>query len=377
MADSTIYLDHAATTPVRREAVEAMLPLLTEGFGNPSGAHRVAREARRALEDARETLAALLGVEAGDVVFTSGGTEADSLAVCGVHARSGGTVLCSAIEHKAVLAATRACDGETFPVDGGLVDLEALQSALESHDVSLVSVMAANNEVGTVQPVAAVVDVVRQAAPQALVHSDAVQAFAYADIAKICEKVDLLSLSAHKFGGPPGVGALIVKGRARELIAPIHHGGGQERDLRSGTHNVAGIAAMAVAAQHATAERAETASRVGELRDAFEREAQREIEGVTVTASDAPRLPSISHLHFAGVETEELLLLLDRQGVAASAGSACSSGAARPSHVLLAMGMDPPRARSCVRFSLGRTTTETEIDAAVAALAKSVETLRA
>jgi cysteine desulfurase len=373
----TTYLDNAATTPMRPEAVEAMLPLLTGNFGNPSGAHGVAREARRALEGARESLATSLGVEPGEIFFMSGGTEADSLAVCGVHARTGGHVCCSALEHKAVLEATRAVGGSTIPAtERGLVDVEALEDVLGRENVSLVSVMTANNETGAIQPVGHVAEVVRRHAPQALVHTDAVQAFAWLDLDEICQQVDLVSLSAHKFGGPRGVGALVVRGRARDSIGPIHHGGGQERDLRSGTHNVAGIVAMAVAAELTVKERVDNASRISKLRDHLEHTVLRRVEGAAATCENAPRLPSITLLRFPGVEQEELLLLLDREGVAASAGSACSSGAAKPSHVLTAMGMSPAEARSCVRFSLGRTTTQAEVDAAADAVVGAVESLR-
>lgn len=376
---ATTYLDHAATTPMRQEAIDAMLPILTGGFGNPSGPHHVARAARAAVDEARELLAWSLGVEPGEIIFTSGGTEADSLAVCGVHSRRGGSVLCSAIEHKAVLAATKAVGGHAFGTDTeGVADLEALRAALdsESEPVSLVSVMTANNEIGTVQPIGEIVEMTRAHAPGALVHTDAVQAFAWLDLADICQEVDLVSLSGHKFGGPKGVGALIVRAPARESIGPILHGGGQERDLRSGTHNVAGIVAMAVAAERTVAERAETSERIGALRDRLESSVLDRVKGVSATGAGASRLPSTTHLRFEGIENEELLLLLDRGGVAASAGSACSSGAAEPSHVLTALGMTPVEARSCVRFSLGRTTTAAEIETAIDAIVAAVEALR-
>jgi cysteine desulfurase len=382
-ATRTTYLDNAATTPMREEAIDAMMPLLSGSFGNPSGPHHVARAARAALDEARESLAAVLGADPGEIVFTSGGTEADSLAVCGVHARRGGTVLCSSIEHKAVLAAAKAVGGRPFggtsgATASGIVDLDALRSELDAggEPVSLVSVMTANNEIGTIQPISEVIEIVRRSARQAVVHTDAVQAVAWLDVADVCREVDLLSISAHKFGGPKGVGALVVRSRVRESIGPILHGGGQERDLRSGTHNVAGIVAMAVAAQYAAKERDETAERASALRDRLESSVLGRVEGVAVTGSASPRLSCTSHLRFEGVEAEELLMLLDRRGVAASAGSACSSGAAEPSHVLQAMGMTPTEARSCVRFSLGRTTTKDEIDIAIEAVVDSVATLR-
>src|SRR4051794_17174006 len=229
------YLDHAATTPMCPEAVAAMLPFLTDRFGNPSGVHAVARDARLALDEARDTVAACLGCEPGEVVFTGGGTEADNLAIAGVHARRPGRVVCSAVEHHAVLHATQALGGTVVAVDErGVIDLDALAAAL-GPDVSVVSVMLANNEVGTVQPLADVAALVSAKAPQAVLHTDAVQAFPWLDVAVMAAGAQLVAVSAHKFGGPKGVGALAV--RSGVAVAPIIHGGGQERDRRSGTHN--------------------------------------------------------------------------------------------------------------------------------------------
>ncbi|MEA2716634.1 MAG: cysteine desulfurase, partial [Actinomycetota bacterium] len=259
-----VYLDHAATTPMRAEAVEAMLPFLRDRFGNPSGSHAMAREARKALDEARAVVAACLGAEPGEVVFTGGGTEADNLAVAGVHRLRPGPVVCSAVEHHAVLHACAALGGRLVPVTaGGVVDLDALAEVL-APDVSVVSVMLANNEVGTVQPLAAVAEVVRGLAPDAALHTDAVAAFPWLDVAALARPADLVAVSAHKFGGPKGVGALVV--RRGVALAPILHGGGQERDRRSGTHNLAGIAAMAAAMQATVAERDEVVARVGALR---------------------------------------------------------------------------------------------------------------
>ncbi|HMC53164.1 MAG TPA: aminotransferase class V-fold PLP-dependent enzyme, partial [Acidimicrobiales bacterium] len=244
----TAYLDHAATTPLRPEAAAAMLPFLGDRFGNPSGVHVVARAARLAVDEAREVVASALGASPGEIVFTGSGTEADSLAVLGSHARRGGTVVCTAIEHHAVLHSCRAVGGRVAPVTAdGVVDMERLAGLLDDldGDVSVVSVMLANNEVGTIQPLEAVEALVRELAPRAVLHTDAVQAFPWLDVAASAAGADLVAVSAHKFGGPQGVGALVV--RDRTAVAPIIHGGGQEGDLRSGTHNVAGIVGMAAA----------------------------------------------------------------------------------------------------------------------------------
>src|ERR1700676_3136943 len=239
------YLDHAATTPMRPEALAAMLPYLTEHFGNPSGSHAVARRARMAVDEARDDVARCLGCEPGEIVFTSGGTEADNLAVLGAHASGRGTVLCSAVEHHAVRNACDAARGVTVPVrETGVVDLDALAEAL-GPGIGLVSIMLANNEVGTVQPFAEVAALVREHAPGAWLHTDAVAAVGWLDVAALAGDADLVSVSAHKFGGPKGVGALVV--RSGTHLAPVLHGGAQERGRRPGTHDVAGIAGMAAA----------------------------------------------------------------------------------------------------------------------------------
>jgi len=386
LAPVQAYLDHAATTPMRGEAVAAMLPYLTEHFGNPSGSHAVARRARLALDEARDEVARCLGCEPGEVVFTSGGTEADNLAVLGGHGTGRGTVLCSAIEHHAVRNACAAVGGTVVPVlPCGVVDLDALAEALHP-GVGLVSVMLVNNEVGTVQPLSEVAALVRALAPQALLHTDAVAAVGWLDTASLVSVADLVSVSAHKFGGPKGVGALVVRAGAR--LAPVLHGGAQERDRRPGTHDVAGVVAMAAALRVATRDRAATATRVGGLRDRLTEGLSASIEGVgesTVPAGvgevarpvGVRKVASSCHLCVAGVDQEELLVLLDDEGVGASAGAACASGAIEPSHVLLAMGLSPAQARSAVRFSLGHTTTDDEVDHVLRVMPKVVERLRA
>lgn len=365
---------------MRPEAVTAMLPFLTENYGNPSGTHSVARSARTALEDARENVAAALGCAAGEVVFTSGGTESDNLAVLGSARASDGGVVCSAIEHHAVLRACGHVGGRTVRVDSsGRVDLEDLWAALDSR-VRLVSVMLANNEVGTVQPLGEIGEIVRDRAPDALLHTDAVAAVGWLDVADLVSAADLVSISSHKFGGPRGAGALVVRNGAR--LAPVLLGGEQERGRRAGTHDMAGIAGMAAALAIATLERPEQVARVGALRDRLAEGVITSVPGAlesAVTSDEAGRsskLASSFHVRFEGVDSEELLFLLDEAGICASAGAACASGAMEPSHVLMAMNVDTASARSAVRFSLGYSTTAEEVDHVLEVLPKIVDQLR-
>ncbi len=370
----TVYLDHAATTPLRPEAFEAMRPWLTTSFGNPSGGHRVAREARRAVDEARETVAGLLGCEPGEVVFTSGGTEADNLAVTGTLAAAPGTAVCSAVEHHAVLHAVEAAGGGTVPVDGdGRIDLGAL-ARRAGPGTALVSVMLANNEVGTIQDLGAVAAVIGEHAPGAVLHTDAVQAVHWLDVAALARPAALVSVAAHKFGGPQGVGALVARRGTR--LVPLLRGGGQERELRSGTHNVAGIVGMAAALAATVACREAEARRARAVRDRLVRGIRVGVDGVVESAAGADRLPNIAHLRLPGVESEAALVLLDDAGVCASAGSSCASGAIEPSHVLAAMGVPRAEARSALRFSVGRTTTDEEVDAAAAAVVAAAQRLR-
>ncbi|GAC1531845.1 MAG: cysteine desulfurase family protein [Acidimicrobiales bacterium] len=374
-----VYLDHAATNPLRGEALEAMLPWLTVSFGNPSGAHRFARAARQAVDEARESIAADLGCRPGEVVFTSGGTEADNLAILGfaASARSHGSpsgIVCSAIEHHAVLHAVAAAGGQTVGVDGeGRLRADLLASTI-GPDTGLVSMMLANNEVGTITDLGAVAAQMQQHAPLAILHTDAVQAAAWLDLTIEAQPASLVSVAAHKFGGPQGVGALVVRRGVR--ILPQVLGGGQERDLRSGTHNVAGIAGMAAALRASVEDRDAAWSRVAGQRDRLVRAVTGAVEGVLETAPGARRLPNIAHLRISGVENESLLMLLDDLDVCAAAGSSCASGAMEPSHVLAAMGFSRDEARSALRLSLGRATTDTEIEQAASAIASSVTRLR-
>jgi cysteine desulfurase len=373
------YLDHAATTPLRPEAREAMLPWLGERFGNPSGAHPVARRARQAVDEARDVVADVVGCRPGDVVFTGGGTEADNLAVRGVHAARPGPVVCSAIEHEAVLGPVELVGGRTVAVDRrGILDLDALAAAL-TPDTTLVSVMAANNEVGAVQPIGDVAEAVARRAPDAVVHTDAVQAAPWLDLRDLAAGAGLISVSAHKLGGPQGVGALVVR-RGTPLRALIL-GGGQERELRSGTHNVAGIAGFAAALRAVAAGRAATAARVGALRDRLADGLLRSLPGAVETGVERGdrrhRLPGTLHLCLPGIESEALLFLLDEAGVCASAASACASGAQQASHVLAAMGVPPEAATGALRLSLGWTSTDSDVDRALAAIPAAVARLAA
>jgi cysteine desulfurase len=389
---TTAYLDHAASTPLRSEALEAMAPFTASGFANASGGHRAAREARQAVEEARERVAEAAGAEPGEVVFTSGGTEADNLAVFGTLAESvrpgaSASAVSSAVEHPAVLEPLRAAARGVAAVLGvgaitlhevgvgrdAVVDLESLAASLGA-DTALVSVMAANNEVGTVQPLGAVAALVRELAPSAVLHTDAVQAAAWLDLPATTGSCDLVSISAHKLGGPKGVGALVVRAPVR--ISPLLHGGGQEHERRSGTHNVAGIVGFAAAITAAVAHRPAEVERIRRLRDRFADAVEDRVKGTTESVERAKVLPGHCHLRFDGVEQEELLVLLDQGGVYASAGSACASGAIEPSPVLLAMGVDPAEARSGIRFTLGHSTTAAEVDHAVEVVAGAVELLR-
>jgi cysteine desulfurase len=371
------YLDHAATTPVRPEAVRAMCAALDAG--NTTGGHAVARTARRMVEDARDTLATLLGVSSGDIVFTSGGTEADNLAVVGLDALARGTPWCSAVEHQAVLAPVADRGGSTLVVDDrGVVDAEAIEAAGRAGEVSVVSIMAVNNETGVIQPIGELAQVVRSAIPEAMIHCDAVQAFGWLEVAEIASHVDALSLSAHKFGGPPGVGVLVLGPRAQ--IRPQMLGGGQERGRRAGSLNVAGIVGMAEAAAVTAAQRHDESRRVGALRDRLVGTLQAEVDDLidtTVTGHHRSEVvPGIAHLCIRGVESESLLFLLDEAGVAASAGSSCSSGAVSVSHVLAAMGVDSDWATGALRLSMGWTTTDDDVDLALEVIPDAVRRLR-
>ncbi len=376
-----------------------MAPFYSELFANPTGAHRMARDTRRRIDDARDVLAEALGSEPGEIIFTSGGTESDNLAIFGSCTqtlstaaantataavcepnRSGAVTkqppkaVCSAIEHHAVLEPVERLGGVVVGVNNsGLVDLDALADVL-SPSTAVVSVMLANNETGMIQPLTEVAAIVRRTAPNAVLHTDAVQAFPWLDVAALTADVDLISVSAHKFGGPKGVGALVV--RKDVELAPQMLGGGQERGLRSGTHNVAGIVGMAAAAEVVLRARAAQALRVSSLRDRLVDGILTTVPNTVETGSRSGKVANSAHLCFAGVESEALLFLLEDAGVYASAASSCSSGAQDPSHVLAAMGYSRDLAGGSLRLSLGYETTTADVDVALIAVADSVSRLR-
>ncbi len=377
-----IYLDHAATTPTRPAALEAMQPFLTEVFGNASGLHAASRAAKTALEEARETVAECLGCEPGEVVFTSGGTESDNLAVKGAAraARNeGDRVVTTAIEHKAVLESSDRLACEGFRVThvrarrDGVADLDRLADALDDRTV-VVSVMLVNNEVGTIQPLQEVAHLVRERSPRAVLHTDAVQAVPWVEVAAAAAPADLVAVSAHKFGGPKGMGALVVRDRVR--VEPILEGGGQERGMRSGTANVPGAVGMAAALRATTEARHDEVRRIAALRDRLVAGVRDAIPTAFFNGDSLRKVAGNTHVGFPGVEAETLLLLLDQHGLCAAAGSACQSGALDPSHVLLAMGLDDEAARSSIRLSLGWTSTDADVDGALALLPEAVAQLR-
>ncbi len=370
----TAYLDHAATTPMRPEAVDAMLPFLSEHFGNPSGAHSVGRAARKAIDESRDRVAAALGAQPSEVIFTSGGTESDNLALMGAYAAGAGAIVCSAVEHHAVLRCVEALDGIVCPVDSsGVIDLDALEDIL-NESVAIVSVMLVNNEIGVIQPLHKVARLMERKAPRALLHTDAVQAVSWVDVARMAKFADLVSVSAHKFGGPQGVGALIVRKGVK--LAPLVHGGGQERERRSGTQNVAGIVAMATALEATVAERDALVARIEPLRNRLVDSLLEAIPHSYETSNRALKIAGNAHMHFDDVESEALLVLLDEGGLCASAGASCSSGAMEPSHVLTAMGFSDKLANSSLRLTLGRTTTDYEVDVALKVIPDAVARLR-
>ena len=368
------YLDHAATTPMRPECAEAMAPFLGGRFGNPSGGHALARAARQAIEEARETVADCLGAEPGEVVFTGGGTESDNLAVTGVVARQGGLAVCSAVEHHAVLSPVEALGGRVVAVHAdGRIDLAALDAALDGQ-VGVVSLMLVNNEMGTIQPLAEAAALVAERAPRAVVHTDAVQAFPWLDVATLAAPAHLVAVSAHKFGGPQGVGALVV--RTGVEVEPLSRGGGQERERRSGTHNVAGIVGMAAAMRATVDQRPDTVERVGRLRDRLADGLLAAVPGATESGTRTIKVAGACSLLFEGIESEALLVLLDQAGICATAASSCASGAMEPSHVLAAMGVPRALAYGSLRLSLGWTTTEADVDHALEVIPGAVAGLR-
>jgi cysteine desulfurase len=376
------YLDHAATTPIVPAAKAALLTVLEQDFGNPSSVHAYGRAARRAVEDAREQVAAAVGASPIEITFTAGGTEADNLAIKGVatkFAGNGNHLVTTAFEHHAVLESMEHLQHKGFDVsfveveNDGLVDAARVGAAVRKGTL-LASVMAVNNEIGTVQDLTAVVAAVKDVNASTLVHSDAVQALGNIPVEVHSWGIDLASFSAHKLGGPKGVGALYI--RAGVAVAPLLHGGGHERGLRSGTLNAAGIAAFGAAAEVAAAEVKSKAERLLGLRT-------RLLQGVLAAIPDARvngdldrRVPGNLNLSFPGASGETLLLLLDGAGIACSSGSACQSGALDPSHVLLAIGLEPRLADASIRFSFGRASSDEDVDAVLEVLPEIVERAR-
>jgi len=375
-----IYLDHAATTPMRREVLDAMVPLLGDAFGNPSSAHAEGRRARAALDDAHERLAAALNAEAREIVFTSGGTEAINLALKGAAwaAKShGNRIITSAVEHHAVLHTLRYLEKFGFeivelPVDRyGRLDPEQLEASLNDRTV-LVSLLLANNEIGTVQPLPELIRRVR-AHRRVVIHLDAVQAAPYMALDVQSLDVDLLSLAAHKFEGPKGVGALYI--RHKTVILPQQQGGNQERYRRPGTENVAGAVGMAIAYELCCAERDETVGRLAALRDRL-RDAVLAVPGVEVTGHPRKRLPGHLSIIARDTDGEAIALALDLEGICCSVGSACTTGSTEASHVLTALGYPEEEARGALRLSLGRTNTPAEIEQAAAIVPTTIARMR-
>jgi cysteine desulfurase len=375
------YLDHAATTPILAEALDAYVAAARE-IGNPSSLHAAGRGARRLVEESRERVAAVLGARPSEVIFTSGGTESDNLAAKGIFwARGLPRVVASAVEHHAMLdsvdwlGAHEKAVVDWLPVDElGRVSVAGFAELLAAHapEIAVVSVQWANNEVGTVQPIAELAAL--SAAAGIPFHTDAVQAVGQLPVDFGACGVAALTVSGHKLGGPVGVGALLL---GRDIACtPLLHGGGQERDVRSGTLDTPGVVAFAVAVESAVKNQQEYAARVGALRDDLVARVRALVPDVVYNGDPADRLPANAHFSFPGCEGDALLLLLDAQGIACSTGSACSAGVAQPSHVLIAMGADDDRARSSLRFTLGHTSTEADVDALLAALPGAVERAR-
>ncbi|MEV4288809.1 cysteine desulfurase family protein [Nonomuraea bangladeshensis] len=382
MTRPSAYLDHAATTPMLPEAIEAMTEQLRR-VGNPSSLHAAGRQTRRVVEESRESIADALGARPSEVVFTSGGTEADNLAIKGLYwsRRPRRRVLLSAIEHHAALdpahwlAESQGAEVELLEVDEhGMVHPDTLRAAVERDpdDVAVISVMWANNEVGTVQPLHVLAAIAHDHGIP--FHTDAVQAVGQLPVSFAASGADALTLTGHKVGGPMGAGALLL---ARGLTpVPVQHGGGQERDVRSGTLDAPAIAGLAAAVRTAVAHQEETSRHLTALRDELIERVRQAVPGVVLNGHPTQRLPGNAHFSFPGCEGDALLMLLDAKGVECSTGSACSAGVAQPSHVLLAMGADAAAARGSLRFSLGHTSTREDIDRLIEVLPAAVERAR-
>ena len=384
--EGTVYLDHAGTTPLDSKVLEAMVPYFTQRFGNPSSLHSVGQEARYALDEARERVAGVLNCRSREIVFTAGGTESDNAAIHGVATalhETGNHIVTSSVEHHAVLHACQYLESQGFEVTylsvdaDGMVQPEAVYNAINER-TTLVSIMYGNNEIGTINPISEIAKSVNRRAEELsrtiVFHTDAVQAAGYLslDVAEL--GVDLLSLSGHKFHGPKGTGVLYMKRGSPYL--PLIHGGGQERDRRSGTENIPGIIGLSLALEAADTVREETSQRCAALRDRIIDSVLQQIPGSRLNGHATQRLPNNANFSFTGVEGEPILLGLDMAGIAASSGSACSSGSLEPSHVLLALGQSAEIARGSLRLTLGRDNTEDEVEYLLGVLVDLVQRLR-
>ena len=384
--EGTVYLDHAGTTALDPKVLEAMVPYFTQHFGNPSSIHSVGQEARYALDESRERVAQVLHCRAREVVFTGGGTESDNAAIHGVATalrETGNHIITSSVEHHAVLHACQYLESQGFeityvPVDAdGMVQPESVYNAINER-TTLVSIMYGNNEIGTINPISEIAKSVKKRAAELyrtiVFHTDAVQAAGYLslDVAEL--GVDLLSLSGHKFHGPKGTGVLYIKRGIPYL--PLIHGGGQERERRSGTENIPGIIGFSLALEAANAVREKTSAQCAGLRDLIVESVLARIPGSKLNGHPTQRLPNNANFSFTGIEGEPILLGLDMAGIAASSGSACSSGSLEPSHVLLALGQSAETARGSLRLTLGRDNTEEEVEYLMGVLVELVQRLR-
>ena len=384
--EGTVYLDHAGTTPLDAKVLEAMIPYFSQHFGNPSSLHTVGQEARYALDEARERVAGVLNCRPREVVFTGGGTESDNAAIHGVATalhETGNHIITSSVEHHAVLHACQYLESQGFevtylPVDAeGMVQPESVYNAINER-TTLVTIMYGNNEIGTINPISEIAKSIKERAGELsrtiVFHTDAVQAAGYLDLDVASLGVDLLSLSGHKFHGPKGTGVLYIKRGTPYL--PLIHGGGQERERRSGTENIPGIIGLSLALESANAIRDETGQRCSALRDRIIGSVLEQIPGTRLNGHATERLPNNANFSFTGVEGEPILLGLDVAGIAASSGSACSSGSLEPSHVLLALGQSAETARGSLRLTLGRDNTDEEVDYLLGVLVDLVQRLR-
>ena len=385
-ASKLVYMDHAATTPMREEVLQRMIPFMKENYGNPSSIYTLAQQARNAVDESRRTIAKLIGCRSSEITFTSGGTESDNAAIKGAAfamRHLGNHIITTSIEHHAVLHTCMQMEQFGFevtylPVDKeGKVNISDVENAITDKTI-LVSIMAANNEIGTVQPIAEITNRVKDAATSMgtsiLVHTDAVQAMGQIPVNVKEWPVDMLSMSAHKFYGPRGVGALYIK--RGTPFEPLLMGGGQERQRRSGTENVPAIVGMELAISLAVMEQEEQGKKLSRYRDAIIEGLSKNVEGILINGHRKDRLPNNVSISFLGVEGEPILLGLDFSGICASSGSACSSASLEPSHVLLAIGRTADQAQGTLRITLGRDNTQEDVDYLLEVLPKLVERLR-